>query len=314
MRRRPAGRPRPAAARGGGPRVRILLATWNGAAHLDEQLDSYLTQDMPDWGLWVSDDGSTDGTRDILERFRAAHPDREIRLLPGPCRGAAANFLSLLTHPDLPPGPIALSDQDDVWMPHRLRRGLAAVKGADAALYGATTVETDPNLVRLPKQKGPLPAPSFQNALVQNIVAGNTVTMNAAALRALRAGGAPDVPYHDWWIYLRLAGVGAEITLDDQPVLYYRQHARNVIGAHRGAMARLQRARALVRGSYRDWLHANLSALLARPGGLVPAHAEAARILRDMRPRPRALILSGAQRSTRSGQRLIQMLARTGRL
>lgn len=297
------------------PRVRILLATRNGAAHLAEQLDSYLAQDMPDWGLWVSDDGSTDGTRDILEAFRAAHPRREIHLLSGPCRGSAANFLSLLTHPDLPPGPVALSDQDDVWMPHRLSRGLAAVgRSPDAVLYGAPTIETDPALAPLPKQRGPLPPPSFHNALVQNIVAGNTITMNAAALRALRAAGAPDVPYHDWWIYLRLAGVGARITLDDVPVLYYRQHARNVMGAHRGTMARLQRARALVRGTYRDWLHANLSALLARPGGLVPAHAEAARILRDMRPRRRALVLSGARRSTPAGQRLIQMLARTGRL
>lgn len=297
------------------PRVRILLATWNGAAHLAQQLDSYLAQDMPDWGLWVSDDGSTDGTREILETFRAAHPEREIRLLHGPCRGSAANFLSLLTHPDLPPGPVALSDQDDVWMAHRLSRGLAAITGQDrAALYGSVTIETDPDLTPLPRQKGPLPPPAFQNALVQNIVAGNTITMNAAALRALRAAGAPDVPYHDWWIYLRLSGIGARITLDDVPVLYYRQHARNVMGAHRGAMARLQRARALVRGTYRDWLHANLTALLARPGGLVPAHAEAARILRDMRPRPRALTLSGARRSTPAGQRLLHMLARTGRL
>lgn len=297
------------------PAIRILLATWNGAAHLSEQLDSYLAQDLPDWALWVSDDGSTDGTWQILEAFRDAHPDREIRLLHGPCHGSAANFLSLLTHPDLPPGPVALSDQDDVWMPHRLSRGLAAVSGYDrAALYGSITIETDPDLVPLPKQKGPLPPPSFHNALVQNVVAGNTVTLNGPALRALRAAGAPDVPYHDWWIYLRLSGIGAHITLDDVPVLYYRQHAHNAIGAHRGAMARLQRVRALVRGTYRDWLRANLSALLARPGGLIPAHAEAARILLTMRPRARALILSGAQRSTPNGQRLLQMLARAGRI
>ncbi len=297
------------------PRIRILMATWNGAAHLRQQLDSFLAQDMPDWGLWVSDDGSSDGTRDLLAAFRAAHPQREIRLLAGPRHGSAANFLSLLTHPELPCGPVALSDQDDVWMPHRLSRGLTAVShSSDPVLYGATTIETTPDLTPLPKQRHRLPPPSFQNAMVQNIVAGNTVTMNAAALQALRAGGAPDVPYHDWWIYLRLAGVGADIVLDDRPVLFYRQHARNVIGAHRGAMARLQRARALVRGTYRDWLQANLAALLARPGGLIPAHAEAARILLSLRPRPRALLLSGARRSTPAGQRLLHMLARTGRL
>ena len=131
------------------PPVRILLATWNGAAHLSEQLDSYLAQDHGNWALWVSDDGSDDGTWEILEDFRAAHPDREIRLLRGPGQGAAANFLSLLTHPELPPGPVALSDQDDVWKPCRLSRGLAAVHvDAGPALYGAITTETTPAIIQ----------------------------------------------------------------------------------------------------------------------------------------------------------------------
>lgn len=297
------------------PPVRILLATWNGAAHLSEQLDSYLVQDHDDWALWVSDDGSTDGTWDILQAFRAAHPNREIRLLRGPGRGAAANFLSLLTHPELPPGPVALSDQDDVWKPCRLSRGLAIVQSAATpALYGAITTETTPDLTPLPKQKGPLPPPSFENALVQNIVAGNTVTMNAAALAALRAGGAPDVPYHDWWIYLRLAGVGARITLDDVPVLLYRQHPGNVIGAHSGARARLQRLTALLGGAYANWIQRNLTALLANADGLQPAHEQAARILLDTRPRRHALTRSGARRSGPGGRVALRLLALTGRV
>lgn len=297
------------------PVIRILLATRNGAAHLQEQLDSYLTQDHDRWALWVSDDGSDDGTWALLERFRDAHPDREIRLLRGPGRGAAANFLSLLTHPDLPPGPVALSDQDDVWMPHRLSRAWA-VLGTDPApaLYGATTIETAPDLTPLPRQKGPLPPPSFANAMVQNIVAGNTATLNAAALAALRAGGAPDIPFHDWWLYLRLAGVGARITLDTQPVLYYRQHAGNVIGAHTGARAGFSRATALIGGRYRNWVRANLGALLARPAGLRPEHEAAARALLETRSRSRALDLSGARRSGRTGQAVLRALALTGRI
>lgn len=295
--------------------IRILLATHNGAAHLAEQLDSYLLQDHPHWALWVSDDGSSDDTWDILTAFRDAHPDRDIRLLRGPGRGAAANFLSLLTHPDLPPGVVTLSDQDDVWMPHRLSRALAGVAGCDGpALYGAITIETDPGLTPLARQKGPLPPPSFSNALVQNIVAGNTATLNAPALAALRAAGAPDVPYHDWWLYLRLSGVGARITLDETPVLYYRQHAGNVIGAHTGARAALQRMGALVGGQYRAWLRANLTALLARPQGLLPEHAAAARALLETPNRLKALRLSRARRSGRAGRWALTALALLGRL
>lgn len=297
------------------PAIRILLATRNGGAHLQDQLNSYLAQEVQDWGLWVSDDGSDDGTWDVLTAFQAAHPSREIRLLRGPQRGAAANFLSLLTHPDLPPGPVALSDQDDVWLPHRLSRALTVLGRAQGPmLYGSTTIETDTDLRPLPHQKGPLPAPSFANALVQNIVAGNTATLNPPALAALRAGGAPDVPYHDWWIYLRLAGIGAQITLDDTPLLYYRQHAGNVIGAHSGLHARLQRATSLLNGTYRRWVHTNLTALLAGPGDLLPDHAAAAQTLLNTRNRRSALRLSGARRSGTKGQMILTALALFGRV
>lgn len=295
--------------------VRILLATRNGAPHLAAQLESYLTQAHTDWALWASDDGSTDGTWEILERFAARHPGREIRLLRGPGRGAAANFLSLLTHPELPPGPVTLSDQDDVWLPHRIGRALEAVsQTVTPVLYGSTTIETRSDLTPLPRQKGPLPRPSFSNALVQNIVAGNTATLNAAALAALRQAGAAEVPYHDWWLYLRLSGVGAKVVIDDEPLLYYRQHGGAVIGAHTGLRARFDRARSLVSGQYRDWLRANLAALLARPEGLLPTHEAAARALHETPNRRVALRLSGARRSSRFGQRLLAFMAHTGRL
>lgn len=295
--------------------VRILLATCNGAPHLAEQLDSYLVQDHADWALWVSDDHSTDGTWEILEGFAARHPGREIRLMRGPGRGAAANFLHLLTHPDLPPGPVTLSDQDDVWLPHRISRALAAVSEGDGpVLYGSTTIETAPDLTPLPRQKGPLPPPSFANALVQNIVAGNTATLNAAALAALRRGGAAEVPYHDWWLYLRLSGVGARVVIDNDPLLLYRQHPGAVIGAHTGLRASLGRLGTLASGQYRDWIRANLTALLAHPEDLCPAHAAAARALRDLPNRRAALSKSGARRSSVNGQRLLRLLAMLGRL
>ena len=294
--------------------VRILLATRNGARHLPQQLASYLAQDHDDWALWVSDDGSTDDTWALLERFAAQNADRDIRLLRGPRRGAAANFLSLLTHPDLPPGAVALSDQDDVWMPHRLSRALKAVNATpDPALYGSITVETDENLRPLPRPKRPLPPPSFENALVQNIVAGNTATLNAAGLAILRAGGAPDVPYHDWWLYLRLSAMNAQVILDDAPLLYYRQHGHAVIGAHRGLRAHLARAATLANGTYRRWVHTNLTALLGTDD--LPAdHARAAQTLLSDPNRLHALRTSGARRASPLGQTLLTLLALTRRL
>ena len=296
------------------PLIRILLATRNGAAHLAAQLDSYLTQTHGNWALWVSDDGSTDGTWDILSAFRAAHPSREIRLMQGPGRGAAANFLSLLTHPDLPGDPVALSDQDDVWLDNRLSRAWEMIgQTRGPALYGSTTIETDPDLVPLAKQRDRLPAPSFANALVQNSVAGNTITLNAPALAALRRAGARDLAFHDWWIYLRMTGIGAQVVVDDVPLLFYRQHAGNVLGAHSSARAGVQRVGALLRGEHAGWIRDNLDALLACPDDLLPDHAEAARLLRTTRWRLQALRRSGAKRSTRAGRIALTALALIGR-
>ena len=110
------------------PHVRILMATFQGATHLPAQLASFEAQSHADWSLWASDDGSTDATPDLLRAFAARHPGR-VRLIDGPRKGSAANFLHLLGHPDLPPGLTALSDQDDVWLPHRLMRGLQQLSG-----------------------------------------------------------------------------------------------------------------------------------------------------------------------------------------
>ena len=89
----------------------------------------------------------------------------------GPCRGVTVNFLSLLTQaPDVPW--IALSDQDDVWMPDRLSRGIAALRALPAetpALYCSATVVVDEDMSHPRPSRPVVRPPGFRNALVQNI-------------------------------------------------------------------------------------------------------------------------------------------------
>lgn len=246
------------------PRITILLCTFNGAAHLAEQLDSYLAQEHAEWDLWVSDDGSTDGTIDILRAFqRAEGQRRDIRLLDGPRRGPAANFLSLMCHPELPAGPVALSDQDDVWWPCRLRRAVEGLSlGGPVTLYGAQSQHTDDALRVIGASRPPRRAPGFANALTQNIVSGHSAALSPGALELVRRAGVPaDIPYHDWWLYLLISGAGGGVVIDDAPVLYYRQHGGNVMGAHRGPAASLERAAQVLGRTYAGWVAANARAL-----------------------------------------------------
>ncbi|MGI9393708.1 MAG: glycosyltransferase, partial [Boseongicola sp.] len=76
--------------------VTILLATFNGAAHVNEQLESYCNQTHRNWSLLVSDDGSSDETCSIIRKFARRNSKRQVTLLRGPGNGSASNFLSLL--------------------------------------------------------------------------------------------------------------------------------------------------------------------------------------------------------------------------
>ncbi len=247
--------------------VVILMATYNGAAYLDAQLQSFAEQDHSDWSLIVSDDGSSDQTLAIIRTFAAAHPANRITVLDGPKRGPAANFMSLLARlPAHAPHEsfVAFADQDDVWLPVRLSRGLNALMGLETpAAWCARTWITGPALEN-PRLSAPRPRPlAFRNALVQNVMAGNTILLNpaAASMTAGLAVGAGKVVMHDWWLYLVLTGSGSTVFHDDRPCLHYRQHQENEVGANDGLVARLKRFRMLLTGRFRTWNQLNLEAL-----------------------------------------------------
>jgi hypothetical protein len=247
--------------------ITIVMATRNGAAHLDEQLDSIAQQTHAHWSLFVSDDGSTDATRAILADFARSHP---VRLVEGPRKGSAANFLSALCHPDLhhPDLPqdttIALADQDDVWLPGKLSRGLRRMVSAGAdgpLLYAAESALADAQGRPFEISHPGRAQPSFAASLVQNLFGGHTTMFNTALLNLLRAAGPqPGLVFHDWWIYQIAAGAGARLVLDHAPMALYRQHGGNELGAsgRSGARARLGR---VLGGQWRGEMQAHAQAL-----------------------------------------------------
>ncbi|MBB96370.1 MAG: glycosyl transferase family 2 [Rhodobacteraceae bacterium] len=269
------------------PHVIILMAVYNGEAALADQLDSIAAQTHENWHLVASDDGSTDRSAEILSRFAQDHP---VTILRGPGQGAARNFLSLLDHATeaFPGSWVALSDQDDHWYPDKLARACVALSPGQPdqpALYCSRVMIADADLAPLkPSPARPRP-PGFLNALVQNIVPGNTVVLNPAAARLAGevAGRVDRVVVHDWWLYQLVTGAGGRIHHDDAPSLLYRQHAANEIGANDGLAARLARIGMIFDGTYRAWNDINIAALdlaadrLTPQSALTLAHFKAAR-------------------------------------
>lgn len=262
------------------PSVAILLATYNGSARLREQLDSYLAQTCLPTAIVISDDGSVDGTRQVVEAFIAANPGIEITLHDGPGCGAAANFLSLLQR--VPEGTeiIAFSDQDDVWLPQKIERGVQALseagQGGGPLLYCGCSWECDEDLGnRQLSRRLKVPA-GFRHALVQNVAAGNTMMLNRAALQLVQDASkeVTEVVVHDWWLYQIISGAGGQVIFDAAPHLLYRQHDGNLIGANRGLRAKTKRLIWLLSGGFRRWNTINIRALDASRDRLTPENRQ----------------------------------------
>lgn len=265
------------------------MATYNGASFLPAQLDSFLSQTVANWSLHVSDDNSTDETVSLLEAFQntVVKEGCAVHIYSGPGKGAAENFLSLLRHQETDPGWVAFSDQDDIWLPERLERGMLALNDVNGpALYCSRTWifsgET-PIRKRLSASR-PRP-PSFRNALVQNIASGNTILLNPAAAKLVRAAAeiTGQVVVHDWWIYQLVTGAGGRVLHDDTPTLFYRQHADNGIGSNDTAMAKLRRIWQLLSGDFKRWNDVNISALEKAAGQLSASNRDTLEHFKSMR-------------------------------
>lgn len=277
------------------PDVTILMGSHNGARYLPQQIASFVQQRGVRWRLIVSDDGSCDLTRQII---RGQARDLPIHLIHGPCQGYVANYLHLLAQ--LPPdtGVVALSDQDDVWLPHKLARALHKMgEGAMPVLYCARSRHCDADMRLGGASRRFRRAPAFRNALVQNIASGHSIVLNAPAAALarqaaimLRAKGAASFPAsHDWFLYQLVTGAGGAVMYDPAVVVHYRQHSTNTIGANSGFAAMVQRGRLLLRGRFADWAHANRQALTATESLLTPsARAELRAFAALQTPRPLA--------------------------
>ncbi len=280
------------------PRVAVLMSTYNGAAFLEAQLASLAAQTDVETHLFVRDDGSSDGTLDILARWADRWPSVAAPA-SGPNLGPAMSFLTLLqTAPDGFDA-YAFCDQDDVWLPDKLSRAVAAlatVHPGAAALYCSQVTCVDEALRRIGEPFSDRDS-RYTHLLFENIAYGVTIVMNPAAREAV-AGASPGrgAIMHDWWCALVASALG-QVVHDPRPGVLYRQHRRNVIGARTGVAAELARqVRALLRDRARYW----------------PVHAQAAELLRlfgdRLRPEDaraaRALVASKAALRTRLGYAL----------
>lgn len=305
------------------PRVAVLMATYNGAAYLEEQLDSLESQSYPSIDVVVSDDGSVDATADILRLWKEKWRKGRFVVRHGPGKGFAENFRALIVDPGVEADYFAFCDQDDVWEPRKLETAVSRLGGIAAgmpALFCSRTL----TITEAGHAVGASPlfakTPSFRNALVQSLAGGNTMVFNRAAQSLMRrASIRSGFVSHDWWAYLLVSGAGGRVFYCPEPLVRYRQHGANQVGANTSMRARCSRLKRMVRGQFREWSEENLAGLEANVDLL---DCEAGQTLARFRNARKAalpmrvlhLARSGVYRQTLSGNVGLYLAILIGRL
>jgi hypothetical protein len=215
------------------------MCTYNGAEFLPAQLESILRQSRPPDEVVICDDVSTDSTRVLLQQF--ANNPRFLITLNENNLGTIKNFEQAI---ELCTGHvIALSDQDDVWRDDKLQLIEAAFERTPRTglvFSDADIVDEDLNPtgrrmwheVALDDHKRKLVA---HGRALDVLITGWTVTGATMAFRSEYRNLALPIPtdiqmIHDGWIALAVASV-ADVIAIDQPLIRYRQHGRQQIGA-----------------------------------------------------------------------------------
>jgi len=239
--------------------VSILMGTYNGEKYLEKQLESIRNQTYENWMLYISDDGSTDNTLQIIQDFSVNFPAGKVTVLKGPGIGFAENFLYLMKNKQIHSHYYAFSDQDDIWLENKLEVSVKCVStleesGNRVVLYGGRTslINNDLKILGLsPLFNRHL---SFNNALIQSFSGGNTMLFNHA-LKALveRLPPKVNIVSHDWFLYILCSGVGGKVHYDPEPLVLYRQHDENLVGSNNGVLSKFKRLNSLLRGEFKKW-------------------------------------------------------------
>ncbi len=218
------------------------MATYNGGRYIRQQICSIQQQEHADWILLVRDDGSSDDTVAIVADISAR--DARIKLIHDTSsrQGAIGNF-SILMQVALESGAdyLLFADQDDVWAPEKILTMLGAMHTLEQTQSQEVPLLIHCDLAVVGEELRPI-ADSFVRfsrlspeeaglglLLCQNQVTGCACLINRALL-ALACPVPSQILMHDWWVAL-IASAAGKIGFIPTPMVLYRQHGGNVLGA-----------------------------------------------------------------------------------
>lgn len=259
--------------------IDILLSTYNGEAFLREQLDSILNQTYKYFKLIIRDDGSTDSTVDIITDYARKYPSEIIYIngiyyknldnREGGCENNDGNekghlgfnlsYNELLKYSTS--DYIMFADQDDIWLPKKIEISIGRIKELEKKFpdkpilvhSDLTVVNKDLKIIensffkhiRINPSKN-----SLSRLIMQNTVTGCTMIINRS-LVDIAIPLTEEVFFYDYWFAL-VAKIFGIIDTINEPLILYRQHDSNVIGAGANNIRKLLKKISIIKDLYRQ--------------------------------------------------------------
>jgi glycosyltransferase involved in cell wall biosynthesis len=204
------------------PLVSVVMPARNSERYIEEAMASVFSQSHRDWELIVVDDGSTDGTGDVVQMVLAREPRlRMLRLAhPGGPAGARNAAIALAEGRY-----IAFLDSDDLWLPAKLERQLELMERTKAPLsftaYRKIDSEGNPGraVIEVPSTV------TYAELLKTNVIGCLTAVYDALALGKRYM---PQAGHEDYGLWLAILGDPVVAVGINEPLACYRVHDRSV--------------------------------------------------------------------------------------
>ena len=205
-----------------GKMISVCIATYNGEKYIQEQLLSIMKQLGSNDEIVISDDGSKDNTKEVIQALK----DSRIRYFENQgTHGFTHNFENALSHAN---GDIIfLSDQDDIWMDDKVSCTMAALEDADFVTHDCVTVNDNMEVLSESRFYDFHVQPGFLHHLVKSRYLGCCMAFKRSVLEvALPFPKNDSLVEHDIWL-AAVAFLYFKVVLIHKPLIWYRRHGGN---------------------------------------------------------------------------------------
>ena len=217
-------------------KVTILMSTYNGEKYLEDQLKSLLSQKNVNINILVRDDGSSDNTDMILNKYQS---EGKLKWYKGDNIKPAWSFMDLIYR--APKSDYyAFCDQDDVWLDDKLYVALRCLEKCDIkkpCLYYGRPRLVDANLQLVDNPRASSHCMNhFSEAIINSNATGCTMVFNYKLLQVVKKKKPSYIDMHDGWIHKVCIIFNGNLFFDSDVHILYRQHENNVIGINKSLL------------------------------------------------------------------------------